>query len=388
MMNYEIRTVTNEKIRHQIYDKVDYFIQKERLKDIFSTGHPDILRVRKIASKYDLLKLDLPREYGGMGADVVTMANIYFRLGKISANAREIVGMGHGRLLLDRWDEDRQRWIDRIVSGESFVGIGITEDGAGSDVRKIKSSIRHLDGISSILNVNKDYISRIYEADIFVFFVRNVEDGAISCVVVDDLNSIDCLRVSRQPMGLDGWSFGGLVIRDLKIPRSNVLHGEGKGLDVLKRHFAYWRILVSMLCLGSAYQAIEETIAFCKERPIFGGRLSDLQSVGHRLAESVTYIEAAKSLCIMAAKAIDESSNNALKLSSMAKWYSTEVAYKCLHMCVRLQGARGYEFNNSTRRRLLDIEGFLIADGSNDLMKSIIYKELVGKDIYNKTLLR
>ncbi|WP_076349285.1 acyl-CoA dehydrogenase family protein [Alicyclobacillus vulcanalis] len=136
MLDYEIRTVTNEKIRHQIYDKVNCFIQKEQLKDIFSAEQPDILRVRKIASKYELLGLDLPREYGGMGADVVTMANIYFRLGEISANAREIVGMGHGRLLLDRWDQDRQKWIDRIVSGESFVGIGITEDGSGSDVRK------------------------------------------------------------------------------------------------------------------------------------------------------------------------------------------------------------------------------------------------------------
>lgn len=344
--------------------------------------------VRKAAAEASLAAIDLPQQWGGRGLDLVSQGIAYEESGRLDVNAREMLGSGHARLL-ERFgtQQVQQDWLPRVVQGDALVGVGVTEAAAGSDIRGIQTSAtRHADGAFSLTG-SKTLISRIHEAQAFVVFGKTQHDReqhTLSAFLVD-MSSPGITRSEIGTMGMRGWSYGTISFDSVPVPAHNLLGKEGAGYPVFEDHFACWRVLMALVCLGAADQSIEETIAYANTRRVFGGMLSTYSSVMSAIAEHATQVGAARLLCYQALWMGDQGARFVTE-SAMAKWLGTTTAFNAVNAMLQIFGARGYTHQYPLEKRLRDIRGLMIADGATDIMKLLVGREIVGNEPYNHLL--
>ncbi|UOF89320.1 acyl-CoA dehydrogenase family protein [Fodinisporobacter ferrooxydans] len=343
--------------------------------------------IRQASGKAGLIGLDIALEDGGAGLSALTMGHLYEECGRYGLNTREVIGAGHGNMIAKFGNADqKKRYLPRLMSGDLLVGVGLTEPGTGSDLAKTQTFARK-EGSNYILNGEKEFVSRVNEAGVFIVFAQtNTEAGArgLTAFIVDmDRPGVE--KYNLEPMGLKGWSYGGFRLHDVVVPASNRLGEEGEGFKIFNTHFGYWRVLMGIICVGSAQRAIEQAIDYSKERQAFGGPIGRFQSVMHKISESATKLEAARLLSFKALDYLDKGHSNVME-ASMAKWYSTTVAYEAIDHALQIHGARGYVIDYGLEQRLRDVRGLQIADGSTDTLKSLIGRDLMGKEIYDAML--
>ncbi|OZI10950.1 hypothetical protein CEW92_14315 [Bacillaceae bacterium SAS-127] len=186
-------------------------------------------------------------------------------------------------------------------------------------------------------------------------------------------------------MGMKGWSYGGFKLNNVAVPVENRLGGDGLGFHVFNDHFNYWRVLMGIICVGAAEKALDQAVEYSKHRTAFGGPIGRFQSVMHKISHNATLLESARLLSYKALDLIDKGQSSS-KESAMAKWFATTTAYQAIDDAIQIHGARGYVREYGLEQRLRDVRGLMIADGSTDTLKSLIGREIMGKDIYDAML--
>ena len=333
------------------------------------------------AGAQGFLCTDIPAEYGGMGGDFRHEAVIYEEL-----NRRGLSGFGQGvhsiaahYLLNHGTTEQKQRLLPRLASGELIGAIGITEPGAGSDMKGIRTrAVR--DGDHYVVNGSKIFISNGFLAGLVALVVRTSADPgskSLSLLMVET-DHLPGFKVGRvlDKMGLHAQDTSELFFDGARIPVANLLGGvEGQGMYQLMGDLPYERILIGVSGVAAMEGALAATLNYTKERRAFGQPIAEFQNTKFRLAELATIVRVARTFiddCIsrVAAGKLDTVT------ASMAKWWISDMQQQVLDQCVQLHGGYGYMNEYLVCRMFADSRVQRIYGGTNEIMKELIARSL------------
>jgi alkylation response protein AidB-like acyl-CoA dehydrogenase len=334
------------------------------------------------AGKGGFLGMAVPEEYGGGGVDD-------FRFNQVLAEqvaAAGVTGSGlgltlHNDICLPYFlticdDEQKQRWLPGIASGELITAIAMTEPGAGSDLSGIRTSAKR-DGDHYIVNGSKTFITNGINADLVVTAVRTGEDRhkGISLLVLErGLAGFERGR-NLDKLGLHSQDTAELSFSDVRVPVANRLGEEGEGFTYLTDKLPQERISIAVAAVAEARAAFEETVRYVKERQAFGTAIASFQHTKFALAEMITEIDVTQAFVDQCVDRLNEKSLSTAG-ASKAKWWATEMQARVIDRCLQLHGGYGYMSEYPISRRYADARITRIYGGTTEIMKSVVSKSL------------
>ncbi len=346
------------------------------------TGRLDRALVREMGA-LGLIGVDLPPEYGGLGADGVTTGMLIEQLayGDFNVSYVQLMASLMGSVIVRNASPAlAAHWVPRIVSGETIVALGLTEPRGGSDAANLQMRARR-DGDAYVLNGEKTSISFADQADAAVVFARtgDADQGArgVSAFFVPlDLPGIT--RTAFDDVGSRIVGRGSLFMDDVRIPAANLFGAEGTGFTQVMQGFDYSRILIALQCLGAAQASLDEAWAYVKDREAFGAPLAQYQGVSFPLSEGETMVAAARELCWHGLQLRDAGRPHTAE-AAMVKWLAPKTAFDVIHQCLLSFGHYGWSMDLPHQQRMRDVMGLEIGDGPAPVMKLIIAREKVGR---------
>ena len=256
----------------------------------------------------------------------------------------------------------------------------MTEPSGGSDAARIKLSARR-DGDSYVLNGEKTSISFASCADTALVMARTgaLDDGAhgISAFYVD-LGSQGVSRTRFRDLGSRAVGRGQLFFDSVRVPVAMRIGEEGAGFVQVMQGFDFSRALIGLMCIGAAEQSLEETRQYVGGRDAFGGSLARFEGVSFPLAEAAIQLRAARLLCYEALWLRDRDQAHGW-LAAGCKWWAPELSAHVIHQCLLLHGHSGFSLELPHQQRLRDVIGLEIGDGTAQIMKLVVARELLGK---------
>jgi cyclohexanecarboxyl-CoA dehydrogenase len=330
-----------------------------------------------------LLGLRTPAAWGGQEADLVTTGIAIEEVSRGDFNAGygiQLAGLAGDIISKNGADEVKRRWLAKNASGEAVIALALTEPGVGSDAANLACrAVR--DGDAYVITGEKSGITLGMAAHATILFART-EAGAKARGVTAFLVPLDLPGVSRsalRDMGSRGAVRAVLSFDHVRIPASHRLGEEGTGFYQVMQGFDYNRILIALSCLGVAQVSLEETMAYVKQRRAFGKTLATFEGVSFPLAEAATHLDAARWLCYRGLWLADRGQPYT-KESAMAKWWAPKLSVETIHQCLLFHGHYGYTDELPFERRLRDVIGLEIGDGTAEVMKVIVARELMGRE--------
>ncbi len=329
--------------------------------------------------KAGLVGLRLPKEYGGQEADATTMAIAVEEL----ARAGWQIPLGDIMseiLYLHGSKELKDKWLRSLASGDKILGVASTEPGVGSDAGSISTRATK-NGDEYVINGEKQCITGINECAAYCLMART-GSGSGGKGVSMFLVETDRPGVEKYLFDALGWrlfSFGGFVLKDVAIPAGNLIGEENKGFYYVMETFDLMRSYIALWTVGLAQAALEESIDYVKQRKAFGSPIGKFESVQFRIAEDYTTLQAARLLCYRTFWLKDRK-QPFTKESAMIKFWVPQVAFNVVNDCIQNRGAIGFTTETLDEYRLREIRGSMIGDGTADIMKIIIARELLGRE--------
>jgi isobutyryl-CoA dehydrogenase len=275
--------------------------------------------------------------------------------------------------------EQRVRWLPDLMTMEHLASYCLTEPGAGSDAAGLQTRAERRDD-AYVLNGSKAFISGAGESDLYACMVRTGGEGpeGITCVVVE--RGTPGLGFGKQEKKL-GWHSqptAMVIFEDCRVPAGNRIGAEGEGFKIAMRGLDGGRINIAACALGGARACFEKARAHLLERRQFGQRLADFQALQFRLADMATELEAAKLMVWRAAAKLDAAATDATMACAMAKRFATDLAFKICNDALQLHGGYGYIKDYQIERYLRDVRVHQILEGTNEIMRLIIARRLLG----------
>ena len=335
--------------------------------------------------KMGLFGLLVPDEYGGMAADMVSLAVVFEEISRGWMGIAGIIG-SHS---LSCWmiarfgtDEQKEAHLPALASGERRTGIALTEPGAGSDLQGIATVARR-DGDSFILNGRKTWITNARHADPLPVLVKtdplaSPAHAGMSVLLVDQ--STPGFEVVRDlpKLGYRGPETCELVFDDAAVPAANLLGGrEGRGLQQVLAALEKGRINIAARAVGVAQEAYDQALRYAGTREAFGQKISGFQAVQLKLADMAMKLQAARLLTYWAASRADAGQRADLE-SGLAKVYASEVAYECAFTAMQVHGGYGYSKEFTVERLYRDAPLMVIGEGTNDILRTVIAESLTS----------
>jgi alkylation response protein AidB-like acyl-CoA dehydrogenase len=273
----------------------------------------------------------------------------------------------------------RERLLPKLCRMELFSSYCLTEPEAGSDAASLKCRARR-DGDHYVLDGTKAFISGGGVADAYVTMVRTGEAGArgISCVVVEKGAPGLGFGAQERKLGWKSQPTAMVIFEGCRVPVANRLGAEGEGFKIAMTGLDGGRLNIAACSIGGAQFCLDRTIAYMRERKQFGSRLADFQALRFRVADYATEIEAARLLLRRAASALDQGTGGATALAAMAKRFATDVGFEVVNGCLQLHGGYGYLRDYPIERVLRDLRAHQILEGSNEIMRLIVSRDLLG----------
>jgi alkylation response protein AidB-like acyl-CoA dehydrogenase len=275
--------------------------------------------------------------------------------------------------------EQRVRWLPDLMTMEHLASYCLTEPGAGSDAAGLQTRAERRDD-AYVLNGSKAFISGAGESDLYACMVRTGGEGpeGITCVVVE--RGTPGLGFGKQEKKL-GWHSqptAMVIFEDCRVPAGNRIGAEGEGFKIAMRGLDGGRINIAACALGGARACFEKARAHLLERRQFGQRLADFQALQFRLADMATELEAARLMVWRAAARLDAGAPDATMACAMAKRFATDLAFKICNDALQLHGGYGYIKDYQIERYLRDVRVHQILEGTNEIMRLIIARRLLG----------
>ena len=324
---------------------------------------------------------EMPEAYGGPGASLAYQLVVQDELAKLEVPANTAVHSIVAHYILDYGtEEQKQRWLPRLVSGEMLAGIAMTEPGAGSDLKAIHTRAR-LDGDHYIVDGAKTFITNGFTCNLLVVVVRTGEAGAkgVSLLVLETEN-LPGFSVGRrlEKLGQHASDTAELSFDGVRVPASHLLGGvEGQGFVQIMSQLTFERLLLAVPAAAVIERAVELTVEYTKNRKAFGQSLSDFQNTLFKLAECATLAHVVRSFvndCIQ--RQLDGTLDN--EAAYMAKWWCTEQQCKVTDECLQLFGGYGYMAEYPIARLYADSRVQRIYGGTNEIMKDLIARKVVA----------
>ncbi|RWZ58750.1 acyl-CoA dehydrogenase [Halobacillus fulvus] len=324
----------------------------------------------------------LEEKYGGFGADFGYSVVINEELEKVGTGT---IGIGlHNDIVVPYLHEygtteQKERWLPQCTTGEAITAIAMTEPGAGSDLASIRTSAR-LDGDHYIVNGEKTFITNGIHADLVVIVCKTDPSAVpahkgISLLVVEKDTPGFSRGKKLDKVGLHSQDTAELIFDEAKVPKENLLGMEGQGFYYLMNQLQQERLIVGIGALTSCQRMIDLTVKYVKERQAFGKTIGSFQNTQFTLVELQTEVEIGRAFLdrtIEAHMKGEEVVNEVL----MAKWWTTDLVKKVALECMHLHGGYGYMEEYEIARRFRDAPVTAIYAGSNEIMKSIIAKNM------------
>lgn len=335
----------------------------------------------KEAGDAGLLCCTVPEEYGGPGADFMFSAIVCEEIARVGATGpafhlhSEIVAP---YLLNYGTEEQKKKWLPKMVSGEVISAVAMTEPGAGSDLQNIKT-VALPDGDDFVINGQKVFISNGQLADLVVLACKTDPQASgkgISLVLVEgDRAGFERGR-NLEKVGYKAQDTSELFFNDVRVPKNNLLGEEGRGFYQLMEQLSQERLVIALRSASVIEAALDWTVKYTMERKAFNRSISDFQHTRFKLAEI-------KSQAVMIRAFVDKCLELHLDgeldsvVAAMAKLQSTEILCQILDDCVQMHGGYGYMWEYPITRAWADNRMTRIAGGSSEIMKQIISKDLL-----------
>ena len=324
-------------------------------------------------------------QYGGLGLTAVTYARIVER---VSAAWMSIAGIFNAHLIMaavvERFGTDGQkrRYLPRFASGELRGAVALTEPDCGTDLQAITTrAVR--DGDDYVINGAKMWITNSIYGHIIAVLVKtdpgtDPPHKGMSLLLAEKGDGISVSKLDK--LGYRGIDTGSLVFEDCRVPADNLIGGEeGKGLQQILAGMELGRINVAARGVGIAQACLDESLAYAQVRKTFGKPICEHQAIQIKLADMATAVEAARLLVEKAARVYD-SGERADMEAGMAKLFASEVALKNSLEAMRIHGAYGYSTEYNLERYYRDAPLLAIGEGTNELQRIIIARELIKRN--------
>ena len=341
----------------------------------------------KKMQKVGFMGIPVPKEYGGQGCDPLTYAMCVEELSKVCGTTGVIVS-AHTSLCVDPimtygTEEQKQKYVRPLASGEKLGAFGLTEPGAGTDAQGVQTKAV-LDGDEWVLNGSKCFITNGKVADIYIIIAVTdvVEDKKgrkkklFSAFIVEKGTPGFTFGTKEKKMGIRGSATYELIFQDCRIPKENLLGVQGKGFPIAMHTLDGGRIGIAAQALGIAAGALETTIAYVKERKQFGRSIAAQQNTQFMLADMATKVEAARLLVYQAAMAKATKKVYSTE-AAMAKLYAAEVAMEVTTKAVQLHGGYGYIREYDVERMMRDAKITEIYEGTSEVQRMVISADLL-----------
>jgi len=273
----------------------------------------------------------------------------------------------------------RKRFLPKLCTMEHFASYCLTEPGAGSDAANLSARARR-DGDHYVLDGSKAFISGGGVSDIYVVMARTGEGGprGISCVVVEKGTPGLSFGAQEKKLGWKTQPTAMVIFENCRVPVTNRIGAEGQGFKIAMAGLDGGRLNIGACSIGGAQFCLDRTIDYMKARRQFGSRLADFQALQFRVADYATEIEAARLLLHRAAVAVGAGEPGGTRLAAQAKRLATDTGFEVVNGCLQLHGGYGYLRDHPIERVLRDVRVHQILEGTNEIMRLIISRAMLG----------
>lgn len=329
-----------------------------------------------------LMGITIPEKYGGSEMDFVSYIIAIHELSKVSAVVGVILSVhtsvGTNPILYFGNEEQKQKYVTKLATGEYLGAFCLTEPSAGSDVGSMKSKAVK-DGNHYRINGSKVFITNGGEADVYIVFAStDATQGSrgISAFIVDKDTPGLIIGKDEHKMGLRGSRTVQLTFEDMKVPVENLIGQEGDGFKIALANLDVGRIGIAAQALGIAEAAYEAAVGYAKERVQFGKPIAMQQGVGFKIADMATAFEASKLLVYRAAD-LRMRGLPCGKEASMAKLFASKTAVENSIEAVQVFGGYGYTEDYPVERYFRDAKVTEIYEGTSEIQRLVIGKHLI-----------
>ncbi|MEM6795644.1 MAG: acyl-CoA dehydrogenase family protein [Acidobacteriota bacterium] len=344
------------------------------------------MEVIKKSGELGFLGIIFPEEYGGAGMGYVEYVLVITELSKVCPSVGITIAahnsLGTNHIFKFGSEEQRQRFVPPLASGEKIAAWGLTEPNAGSDAASGQAKAERVSG-GWILNGTKQFTTHGSVGDYFV--IMAVTDPSakrahnMSAFVLE--KGMEGLRAGKKEnkLGIRASDTAEVILENCFVPDANLIGEEGTGFVQAMQILDGGRISIAALGLGTAMGAYETALAYSKDREQFGRPISQVQSVGFQLAEMSTQIAAAEVMTLAAAVEMDRGGKRASQLASQAKLMTGEQAVRCSEMGVQIHGGYGFVKDYRAEKYYRDAKICTIGEGTSEIQRLVIARNVLGK---------
>lgn len=386
-MERDIYEEDHEAFRDLVKDFVKRHVSVASVEKWNADGEIDRATMRA-AGEAGIIGLSVPEEFGGAGM----LQDYRFR----TIVNEEVIGAGAGSLagafgIQDDLavpylvhmgtQEQKQKWLPRMATGEVLGALAMTEPGAGSDLRGIRTTAKKVDG-GYLVNGAKTFISSGKTADIVVTFVKTGEGNrpdAFSLLIIENGMAGFDHGKKLHKMGSHGHDTAELSFADVFVPDENLVGGaEGQGFVQLMMNLPLERLSIGVAAAAASQAGLNWTLEYTKSREAFGERVIDFQNTRFKLADVATTVDVIWAYIDRALLAYRDGTLSAEEAAKV-KFWTTEREWEILDTCVQLHGGYGYITEYPIAQAFLDARVHRIYGGSNEIMREIVGRQIAGK---------
>jgi len=378
-MNFELSD-EQRMIRDMVSDFAEEVI-KPRAIEIDKTGEfpSDIF---KKMGELGFMGLPFSEKYGGSGGDtlsyILAVEEIGKRCGSTGLSYAAAVSLGASPLYYFGTEEQKEKFLKPLINGNALGSFGLTEPNAGSDAGGTRTTAV-LENDEYVINGEKCYITNANFADTLVLTaVTDKQDNGkniISAIIVPTNTPGVTITAPYDKMGVRGSDTAQIVLKDVRIPKENLLGGETNGFKQFLKTLDSGRISIGALAIGIAQASLERSIQYAKERVQFGKPIAKLQAIQFKLADMATEIEMARTLVHKAAWLKDQGKPFD-KEAAMAKLFASETATRSANEAIQIHGGNGYMREYEVERFLRDAKLLEIGEGTSEIQRVVIARHL------------
>ena len=328
----------------------------------------------------------IPEEYGGSGMDNVSYCLVVEELGRVDSSVRGIVSVNVGLVSKSilKWgtEEQKQRWLPELSSGDGLGCYCLTEPGYGSDAGSLEAKATR-DGDDWLISGNKLFITNGNWASVALVFARTGESGprGITAFLVPANSDGYSSRPVKGKLGLRSQDTGEIFLEDVRVPDSARLGDEGAGFKVAMSALDNGRMSLASGCVGICQASLDASVDYSKQRQTFGRPIARYQLIQELIADIAVETAAARMLVMKAATMADAGEKHTLE-SSFAKYFASEAAVRAANAAVQVHGGYGYVDEYPVGKLLRDARVTTLYEGTSQIQKLIIGRALTGESAF------
>jgi alkylation response protein AidB-like acyl-CoA dehydrogenase len=362
------------------------FAQNELLPGVIERDEKQIFPTEQIKKMGELgfLGMMVDPKYGGSGLDTISYVLAMEEISKIDASASVVMSVNNSLVC---WglqtfgtEEQKQKYLTRLATGEIIGAFCLSEPEAGSDATSQRTTAIDK-GDHYLVNGTKNWITNGSTADVYLVIAQTDADkkhkGINALILEKGMPGFE-IGAKEQKLGIRGSDTHSLMFTDVKVPKENRIGEDGFGFKFAMKTLAGGRIGIASQALGIASGAYELALKYSKERKAFGTEICNHQAIAFKLADMAVSIEAARHLCIKAAWDKDQHNNYDIS-GAMAKLYASQVAMDTTIEAVQIHGGNGYVKEYHVERLMRDAKITQIYEGTSEIQKIVISRSIIAQ---------